>query len=194
MPQTNGHQSQSDVAELADKVFGIARVLVGIFRGAFDSFCDEQPSLELLHKFITPERLSTVVDAVTSINFDFDSLGAVFEIVGYVVKLPHCPHSQSWSESFNYALFEHVLQTACEATPRVHEIELWLANKAVDVLVANGSDTAILDNLLVAVSATGSGKDTGSLLVSTMLVQAYGHHVTQHINDYMRPSEQVSFG
>jgi hypothetical protein len=189
--QANGHQSQSDVAELADKVFGIARVLVGIFRGSFDSFCDEQPSLELLHKFITPERLSRVVDAVTSFNFDFDSLGAVFEIVGYVSKLPHCPHSQSWGETFNYALFEHVLQVACEATPRVQEVELWLANKAVDVLVANGSDVTILDNLLVTVSAIGSGKGSESLPVSTMLLQAYGHYIAKNINNFMRPSEQV---
>ncbi len=182
------------------------RIISAIIRGGFDFFAVETPSVTLMLRFVTPERLSAAVDATAEATdeglADDDVCLCVIELSSVLSQLSRLTQTSTeprsiWCETFSLTFVEHVLSQIISASKVGTEgnqdvLQQQFAQKCVSLLVSCGEHTQIVESLLSFFNSSQESLfigDANVFHVRCVLFQALCHHYLSDIPSYLEDNQ-----
>lgn len=187
------------------------RVISAIIRGGFDYFAVETPSVTLILRFVTPERLSAAVDATadaTDEGFaDDDVCLCVIELSSALSQLSRLTQTSAepgsiWCETFSLTFVEHILSQIISASKVGADVnqgvlQQQFAQKCISLLVSCREHTQIVESLLSFFNSSQEGLFSGDanvFYVRCVLLQALCHHYLSDIPGYLEDNQVFFWG
>lgn len=101
---TSGSSNEAELASARDELFGLCRVILGVFKGIQPSLHHEPSCLALILKYYHVDRLDKVFGAVKGDHCD--TFGTLLEVVQIITSFPLQENQTAWVDYFSITFFE----------------------------------------------------------------------------------------